>query len=144
MRVSYMKPGRRAREERLVSREFPDYKTDDRGEPSDASAEEVRTYVSHRFVVAAVSILQRCGWRSQRREAICRAQLSSKCRSDGGGSAYCAALSGIDEIWLKTSQRTLSRLGRACFAFSLVCYIPLASRPGQKIKSCQLQAASTR
>ena len=59
MRVSYMKPGRRAREERLVSREFPDYKTDDRGEPSDASAEEVRTYVSHRFVVAAVSILQR-------------------------------------------------------------------------------------
>ena len=52
MRVSYMKPGRRAREERLVSREFPDYKTDDRGEPSDASAEEVRTYAAHRFVVA--------------------------------------------------------------------------------------------
>ena len=75
MRVSYMKPGRRAREERLVSREFPDYKTDDRGEPSDAGAEEIRTYVSHRFVVAAVSILQRCGWRSQRREAICRGTL---------------------------------------------------------------------
>ena len=53
MRVSYMEPGRRAREERLVSREFPDYKTDDRGEPSDASAEEVRTYAAHRFVVAA-------------------------------------------------------------------------------------------
>ena len=53
MRVSYMKPGRRAREERLVSREFPDYKTDDRGEPSDAGAEEVRTYAAHRVVVAA-------------------------------------------------------------------------------------------
>ena len=53
MRVSYMEPGRRAREERLVSREFPDYETDDRGEPSDAGAEEVRTYAAHRVVVAA-------------------------------------------------------------------------------------------
>ena len=65
MRVPYVQPGRRAREERVVAGQLPDYDTDDRGEPSDAGAEEVRTYVSHRFVVAAVSILQRCGWRSQ-------------------------------------------------------------------------------
>ncbi len=53
MRVSDMQPGRRAREEGLVAGQLPDYETDDCGEPSDASAEEVRTYVSHRFVVAA-------------------------------------------------------------------------------------------
>ena len=53
MRVPHMQPGRRAREEGLVAGQLPDYETDDCGEPSDASAEEVRTYVSHRFVVAA-------------------------------------------------------------------------------------------
>ena len=56
MRVSDMQPGRRPREERLVSREFPDYETDDCGEPSDAGAEEVRTYAAHGFFVAAAVI----------------------------------------------------------------------------------------
>ena len=64
MRVPYVQPGRRAREERLVAGQLPYYKTDDGGEPSDASAEEVRTYVSHRFVVAACQFagvrLQHC------------------------------------------------------------------------------------
>ena len=53
MRVSDMQPGRRAREERVVAGQLPDHKTDDSGEPSDTGAEEVRAYVSHRFVVAA-------------------------------------------------------------------------------------------
>ena len=61
MRVSYMEPGRRAREERVVAGQFPDYKTDDRGEPSDASAEEVRTYAAHGFVVAALPICSVAG-----------------------------------------------------------------------------------
>ena len=56
MRVPYVQPGRRAREERVVAGQLPDYDTDDRGEPSDAGAEEVRTYVSHRFFVAAAVI----------------------------------------------------------------------------------------
>ena len=56
MRVSYMEPGCATSEEGLVSREFPDYKTDDRGEPSDAGAEEVRTYAAHGFFVAAAVI----------------------------------------------------------------------------------------
>jgi len=56
VRVSYMKPGRRAREERVVAGQFPDYDTDDRGEPSDASAEDVRTYAAHGFFVAAAVI----------------------------------------------------------------------------------------
>ena len=61
VRVSYMKPGRRAREERVVAGQLPDYKTDDRGEPSDASAEEVRTYAAHGFFVAACDLQQ---WRT--------------------------------------------------------------------------------
>ena len=85
MRVPHMQPRRRAREERLVAGQLPDYETDDCGEPSDAGAEEVRTYVSHRFVVAAVSILQRCGWRSQR----VRLLQGPKCRSDG---VYCGTV----------------------------------------------------
>ena len=90
--MSDMQPGRRAREERLVAGQLPDYKTDGCGEPSDAGAEEVRTYVSHGFVVAAVSICSVAGSTVR----LLQGPALEKCRSDGGGSAYCAALPRMD------------------------------------------------
>ena len=128
MRVSYMKPGRRAREERLVSREFPDYKTDDRGEPSDAGAEEVRTYAAHHFCGCCCVNLQRLqhciGY-----GAPVRLLQGPSCRVSAAAMAEVALIVQHSQGWTRDVQNTT--FGADCgqitwFPLSLFASVTLA------------------
>ena len=132
MRVSYMEPGCATSEEGLVSREFPDYKTDDRGEPSDASAEEVRTYAAHHFCGCCCVNLQRLqhciGY-----GAPVRLLQGPSCRVSAAAMAEVALIVQTVKNRCEVFKTQLFRWGVAnllCSAFgrSLVCYMPLARR----------------